>query len=301
LATKFLIVDDDKFLTELLSKLLSAAYHGAEVRVAHDNDGAFLQMDKYVPSLITTDIHRPGGDGYEFMTKIRKDPMTRHVPVIAVSGASKSDEVQLRQYRHGFNAVLPKPFTLNKFLSTIDEVLHLRSNPDAAMIHAGFESQEHDYKESIDLTTKKGRASLAKDIIAFANYGGGTIILGVSESIPGRFIPVGVPDSLVSELETTNLNQAIRPFIDPPIHVIVRSVQDGTRTFLFIEIPPTLGTLLLAAKKNEAAGLYPGRIYTRTTNASSAETQSSAELREVLSRFLQRTMEKANKSLPTSG
>jgi len=301
MTTKFLVVDDDKYLAEVLKELFSRAYHGAEVRVALDNDGAFRQMERYVPSLITTDINRPGGDGYEFLTRVRKDPMLRHIPVIAVSGANKSDDVQLRQYRHGFNAVLSKPFPLQELLSKIDEVLHLRSNPDAAMIHAGFESRDRDYKEFIDLTTKSGRAALAKDVIAFANYGGGTIILGVSEPSPGHFLPIGVPDSLVAKFESTHLNQAIRPFIDPPIHVTVRAVQDGIRTFIFIEIPPAKRTLLLAGKKNEAAGLYPGRIYTRTTDVSSAETQSSAELREVLSRFLQSTMKKANKSLPTSG
>jgi hypothetical protein len=252
-------------------------------------------MENFLPSLITTDINRPGGDGYEFLTKVRNDSKVRHVPVIAVSGANKSDETELRQYRHGFNAVLSKPFPLKKILATIDEVLHLRSDPDAAMIHAGFESRERDYKEHIDLTTKKGRASLAKDVIAFANYGGGTIILGVSEPTPGKFIPIGVPDSLVSEFETTHLNQAIRPFLDPPINIIVRSVQDGTRVFLFIEIPAAKGTLILAAKKNEAAGLYPGRIYTRTTYVASAETQSSEELREVLSRYLKYFMENTDK------
>lgn len=293
--TRFLVVDDDERLADLLRELLSRAYHGAEVRLALNNDGAFRQMERYVPSLITTDMNRPGGDGYEFLTRLRNDPMLRHVPVIAVSGANKSDEVQLRQYRHGFNAVLSKPFTLKEFLSTIDEVLHLRANPDAAIIHAGFESQERDYKDSVDLTTKNGRASLAKDVIAFANYGGGTIILGVSEPSPGRFLPTGVPDSLVPQFETTRLNQAIRPFMDPPIHVTVRPVQEGTRIFLFIEIPSAKGILLLAGKKNEAAGLYPGRIYTRTSDVSSAETQSSADLREVLSRFLKNAMGKVEK------
>lgn len=295
MTTRFLVVDDDERLGKILGELLSVAYHGAEVKVALDNDGAFQQMERYVPSLITTDINRPGGDGYDFLTRIRNDPMLRHVPVIAVSGANKSDDVQLRQYRHGFNAVLSKPFSLQKLLSTINEVLHLRANPDAAMIHAGFESQERDYKETIDLTSKNGRASLAKDVIAFANYGGGTIILGVSESVPGRFLPVGVPESLVPQFETTRLNQAIRSFMDPPIHVTVRVVQDGTRTFLFLDIPAAQGTLLLAGKKNEAAGLYPGRIYTRTTDVSSSETQSSAELREVLSRFLKSAMENVEK------
>lgn len=292
MATRFLVVDDDERLVENLQQLLTIAYQGAEVRVALDNDSAFQQMERFIPSLITSDIHRLGGDGYEFLTRLRNDPMLRDVPVIAVSGNIASDEVQLRLYRHGFNSVLPKPFSLQKYLSKINEVLHLRANPDAAMIHAGFESRGLDYKETLDLETKKGKASLAKDVIAFANYGGGTIIVGVSEPTPGRFLPVGIPDSLIRHFETTRLLQAILPYMDPHIPVTVRPVQDGTRTFLFIEIPPAKGTLVLAGKKNEAAGLFPGRIYTRTTDVCSAETQTSAEFREVLTRLL-RTMEKA--------
>ena len=89
----------------------------------------------------------------------------------------------------------------------------------------------------------------------------------------------------MAAIETTHFNQAIRSFLDPPINTIVRPVQEGSKTFLFIEIPAAKGTLILAGKKNEAAGLYPGRIYTRTTNVSSAEVQSSEEFREILSRF----------------
>ena len=270
MSPNFLIVDDDQGIAEVLKMMLTAAYDGAEVRTALNNNDAFQQMEDFIPSLITTDIHRPGGDGYDFLTKVRNNPMLQHIPVIAASGATKSDEIELRQYRHGFNSVLSKPFTLKQFLATIDQVLHIRSNPDAAMIHAGFESQERDYKELIDLTTKKGKASLAKDVIAFANYGGGTIIIGISEPTPGKFVPIGVSDFLVAAIETTHFNQAIRSFLDPPINTIVRPVQDGSKTFLFIEIPAAKGTLILAGKKNEAAGLYPGRIYTRTTDVSSS-------------------------------
>ncbi len=180
---------------------------------------------------------------------------------------------------------MTKPFPVEELQETINSLLHIRSDPDAALIHAGYESSDRDYKELIDISTKAGRASLAKDIIAFADYGGGRIIVGVAEPAPGSFEPVGVSDAACKALELTKLNQAVRDFMDPAIHVSVRTVVDGTRNFVFIEVPPAIDAPILVKKKNDSAGLFPGRIYTRMTAAASSEVQTSAELREILSRF----------------
>jgi CheY-like chemotaxis protein len=283
---KFLIVEDDSLIADLLQHVLHRSFKDAEVQHSSDNEGAYSILRDWLPSLVITDIMHPGGDGYELLSKLRKDPRTWSIPVMVMSGGHSSNEDQLRQYRHGFNAVLPKPSPVQEMIVSINQLLHLHASPDAAMIHAGYESPDRDYKVTVDLQTKAGRASLAKDVIAMSNYGGGTIIIGVSEDKPGRFLPMGIPDDVISICETTRLNRSLRVFMDPHVQITVRPVKDSERSYLFMEVPAANDTLILAAMKNEMASLYPGRIYTRTNAAESAEVQTAQELRHVLARFI---------------
>lgn len=226
---------------------------------------------------------RPKSFRSQLLTRLRTDTRTEFTPVIAISGHGAEEELQ--QYRHGFAAVLPKPFSTNELLACVSRILHLRTDPDSVIIHLGFESQDRDYKESIDLASKEGVAALAKDVIAMANHGGGTIIIGVREIRPGEFMPEGVPDEMAEALETSRINRTLRPYLDPPVAVASRRVRDGSRLFIFLEVPSAVGSLILVAKQNEKAGLYPGRIYTRTSAAESAEVRTAAELRALLERL----------------
>ncbi len=220
------------------------------------------------------------------LTQIKSVPKTWSIPILVMSGGQSSDEGQLTLYRHGFNAVLPKPYPIQRLITSINQLLHLHASPDSALIHAGHESPDRDYKATIDLNSKLGRASIAKDVIAMSNYGGGTIVVGVAEDQQGHFTPAGISDAIIALCETTRLNQAIRTFMDPHIHVASRPVQEGGLNYLFIEVPAAKEVPILVTKKYEEAGLYPGRIYTRTNAAESAEVQTSQELRDILTRFI---------------
>jgi predicted HTH transcriptional regulator len=133
--------------------------------------------------------------------------------------------------------------------------------------------------------TRDGRAALAKDAIAFANYGGGTIVVGVAEVRPGEFVARGIEQSLVADLEASKLNNAVRPFLDPPISLTVKIVRDGARHFALIRVPAAEHVPVIAKRQNERASLYLGRLYTRSSACESAEVQTSAELRTLLDRF----------------
>lgn len=283
---KFLFVDDDTTLLHFLKLTVSHAYKYSEIKTSKNNRAAFKCLDNFIPSLIITDIIRPNGDGYEFLAKLRNDPRLRSIPVICLSGSSQKEENELRQYRHGFNAVIPKPCNLKVIIETINKLLNLHKDPDSVLINLNIESPSLDYKGTLDFKDKSTRASLAKDVIAFANYGGGTIIVGVEEICPGRFDPVGVDESDLQYYEVSRLNRAVRDYIDPPIHIKSRFVSDNGKTFVFIEVPTVNKVFALAKKSHQKAGLFQGRIYSRNTAAETAEIQSSVELREILLRIM---------------
>ena len=282
---RLLVVEYNEAIAPIITGFLQSAYRGSKVVTAYTYREAFQKLSHFTPHLIMTDMSKKPSDGYKFLHTLREKPKTQLTPVIAMSAFSLSEHEELRQYREGFNAVLTKPFSIEELVKCINRVLALHQNPDLTLIHMGFEHQSLDYKETIDLNTKHGIADLAKDVIAMANWGGGTIVVGVAERKPGNFVCVGVTKSLLDDLEVSQLNKRLRTFLDPQLPVISRQVRHNKKLFVVIEIPPASDMPILAAKKNEKVSLYPGRIYTRTSAAESAEVQTSSELREILLRL----------------
>jgi len=292
----FLFVDDDPVLLELYSILFSRAYKNSIINVATENVEAFNLALTYRPDLILSDISRPYADGYQFLDMLRANSQTRHIPVFSVTGTvspgydkkliKKAEAEELRQYRAGFNRVIAKPFELDRLLEAADLfVIRKEVRADYALLNIGTETPTLDYKQSVDLSTRDGRACLAKDVIAMANVGGGTIIIGVAERIKGQFEQVGLTTSILESLEVTLVNKSLHPFIDPSIHIGVRRVTDSGKTFVFLQIPGAKDAPVLAKRNNPTAALYQGRIYIRTNAAESAEITDYIELRQLLGRF----------------
>lgn len=280
----FLVLDDDENTSSLIGYIIQKSIEGSQVYAARTNDEAFRILASNTPNLITTDIYHPGDDGFEFLTRLRGAPQTAFIPVIAVTGNANENQ-QLAYYRHGFDAVVPKPFQTEELIAVITRLLRLRADPTLQLVHLGFETQSLDYKEAVDLASKSGRASLAKDVMAMSNWGGGTIGIGVAESLPGEFVPKGVSDSALDSFETTRLNRAVNEFLDPPVPIAVRQARDGNRVFVLLTIPAAKDSLILVKRQNDDAGMYPGRIYSRSPAAESAEVRTSSELRDLLDRL----------------
>lgn len=118
-----LLVDDNRFIITALRQVLESTFKGAEVRSARTNAEARMLLEHFRPALICTDFNRPGGNGLDLLSELRVDPRTRHTPVVLVSG--QADGRELEYYRAGFNAVVPKPFTVPEYLDAIHRVLHL--------------------------------------------------------------------------------------------------------------------------------------------------------------------------------
>jgi len=89
---KILIVEDDKFLRELISqKLVKEKFDIAE---AVDGEQAVKKVKDVNPDLILLDLILPGIDGFEVLTKIKEDPVLAEVPVIILSNLGQKDDIE---------------------------------------------------------------------------------------------------------------------------------------------------------------------------------------------------------------
>jgi len=110
--------------------------------------------------------------------------------------------------------------------------------------------------------------------------------VGVDEVSRGTFVKCGVPAEQLVNFETSVINRAVRKFMTPSVPITVRRVFDEDKTFVFMEVPFIEDEIVLVAKMNANAGVYPGRIYIRTTACESSELQDATELKQLLDRII---------------
>lgn len=102
-----LIVEDDRDGRLLYVEWLQQA--GFRVAQAHNGLQALERAVEATPDVVVTDLNIPGIDGFELTRRLKQDPRTRDVPVLAVTGYAAFTADPARAHRAGCDAVLPKP------------------------------------------------------------------------------------------------------------------------------------------------------------------------------------------------
>lgn len=89
---KILIVEDDKFLRELIvQKLLKEGYETSE---AVDGEEGIKKVKEEKPDLVLLDLILPGIDGFEVLSKKKEDPNLARIPVIVLSNLGQKEDVE---------------------------------------------------------------------------------------------------------------------------------------------------------------------------------------------------------------
>ncbi|HJT23421.1 MAG TPA: response regulator, partial [bacterium] len=90
-AEPILIVDDNLINLTMVTALLEG--EGYRVRTASDAEEALRVLEKYNPRLILMDLQLPGMDGLELTRRLKSNPATQDIVVLAVTAyAMKGDE-----------------------------------------------------------------------------------------------------------------------------------------------------------------------------------------------------------------
>jgi len=104
--TRVLVVDDNEAFIEMAKIVLTAA--GSVVDAASGADSALSMIPVFLPDVILMDIQMPVTDGIELTKRLKADPATRHIPVIAFTAyASKGEGNDLKAA--GFDGYIGKP------------------------------------------------------------------------------------------------------------------------------------------------------------------------------------------------
>lgn len=109
---KILIIEDDKFLKDLLSRKLKR--EKIEIITAIDGEEGLKKIKAKKPSLVLLDLILPGMNGFDVLKKIKEDPKISKVPVIVLSNLGQKEDIS-RALELGANDFLVKAhFTLGE-------------------------------------------------------------------------------------------------------------------------------------------------------------------------------------------
>jgi CheY-like chemotaxis protein len=93
-----------------------------EVIAAGDGHEALAQARKHRPDAVVTDLSLPGIDGFELVTRLRRDPVTSDAAVVCLSGFSgRVHEERARDA--GVDRVVEKPCLPDALVQAIIETL----------------------------------------------------------------------------------------------------------------------------------------------------------------------------------
>jgi len=132
---RVLIADDAVEAAETFGRLLEM--DGAEVTVAADGEQALAEFERVRSEqagpgkppfdIVFADIGMPKMDGYELAQRLRALPLGREVPLVALTGFTRAEDVH-RADECGFDAHIGKPLSIGRLTATMQKLLVVRGH-----------------------------------------------------------------------------------------------------------------------------------------------------------------------------
>ncbi|MCC5875799.1 MAG: response regulator [Candidatus Sumerlaeia bacterium] len=112
---RILAVDDHDDILELIRMTLDPDYDVVTLNSAVE---LYELMDLFEPDLLILDIMMPRITGYQLVEILRKNPVTKDLPIIILSARSAASDIK-HGYRLGATLYLTKPFQPERLLKNV--------------------------------------------------------------------------------------------------------------------------------------------------------------------------------------
>ena len=119
-AMKILVIEDDKFLRELLiGKLISEGY---AIESAVDGKEALAAIEHEAPDLVLLDLILPDVSGFEVLEKMRTKKDWVSVPIIVLSNLDQKEDIEKATTLGADDFMIKANFSLNEIIARIKKV-----------------------------------------------------------------------------------------------------------------------------------------------------------------------------------
>lgn len=116
-----LIVEDDKFLRELIAQKLSK--EGFNISEAVDGEEGIKKIKEEKPQLVLLDLILPGIDGFEVLSRMKEDPIISSTPVIILSNLGQKEDVEKGLKLGAVDYLIKAHFTPGEIIEKIRGIL----------------------------------------------------------------------------------------------------------------------------------------------------------------------------------
>ena len=119
--SKILLVEDNEMNRDMLSRRLERK--GFEVVIAIDGQAGVDMATTANPDLVLMDLSLPVMDGWEATRRIKGDPATQAIPVIALTAHAMAGD-EKRALEAGCDDYDTKPVDISRLLGKIENLLN---------------------------------------------------------------------------------------------------------------------------------------------------------------------------------
>ena len=121
-----LIIDDSATIVALLRRMMRQ--NDLVTLEAGDAEAGIEIARREVPDLIFLDIVLPGMNGFAALRALRRDPITREIPIIMISGNEQATE-EFYVQRIGADDFMKKPFSRAEVFARVERLLDDQNKP----------------------------------------------------------------------------------------------------------------------------------------------------------------------------
>ena len=126
-AHRILVVEDNERNLKLVRDVLQHA--GYDVIAASSGEQGVALARERLPDLVLMDLQLPEMDGTEALRRLRADPLTRAIPVVAVTAFAMKDDRE-RALDTGFDSYIEKPISVRALPDQVRGFLDRKEEPD---------------------------------------------------------------------------------------------------------------------------------------------------------------------------
>ena len=118
---KILLVEDDRFLRELMSQKIVKM--GEDLVVAVDGEEGVKKTKEEKPEIVLLDLMLPGIDGFGVLSQIKADPETADIPVIILSNLGQKEDIDRALKLGAADFLVKAHFTPQEIIDKIEQYL----------------------------------------------------------------------------------------------------------------------------------------------------------------------------------
>lgn len=116
---KILICDDDEGILDMLTLILED--YGYSVIAEPNSLLVKTKIEEIMPNLVLLDLWMPALSGDQVLRSLRKDPITKDVPVIVISASREGREIAAKA---GASAFIAKPFDFDELILMVKKMIN---------------------------------------------------------------------------------------------------------------------------------------------------------------------------------